>query len=124
MQPSRRHWPLPMRPPRWWMRYLSGHAELADAQTVQTNALAVHTQLVAIQGALVEGQSAGPHLGAISTAATLADDNVAPAESLTADLTALVDPGGSPRLWQLLTAANAALATAVANRGDCRQLPA
>ncbi len=92
-----------------------GHAELADAQAVQANALALHTQLVAIQGALVEGQSPAPHLAAIATAATLADENVAPAESLTADLNALVDPDAVAETFAALTAATDALAAAVAN---------
>ncbi|MFK4486709.1 peroxidase family protein [Bradyrhizobium sp. USDA 336] len=92
-----------------------GHAEFADAQAVQTNALTLHSQLVATRGALVEGQSAAPHFATIAAAATLADENVAPAESLTADLTALVDPDAVAEALAALTAANDALATAVAN---------
>ena len=92
-----------------------GHVEFGDAQAVQTNELALHTQLVAIRGALVEGQAAGPHFAAIAAAATLADENVAPAESLTADLNALVDPDAVAEALAALTAANDALATAVVN---------
>lgn len=91
------------------------HAELADAQAIQANALSLHTQLVTLQGALVEGQSPAAHFAAIFAAATLAHDNVAPAESLTADLNALVDPDAVAAALANLNAANATLATAVAD---------
>ena len=92
-----------------------GHPELADAEAVAANALSVHAQLVVIQSDLgfADGSPAAPFLAAIAAAATLADANVAPAQSLTADLTALVDQSGqvATTLAALITA-NGQLAAA------------
>ena len=91
-----------------------GHVEEVDAATVAADALSLHTQLLAIQldAGFVAGNPSAPFLAAIAAAATLADDNVAPAQSLTDDLTALVGLGDVATTLAALNIANGELAAA------------
>ena len=82
------------------------HPEFANAQAVETNAIALVAAMAAVSIALADSIVDGTDGSDLVAAQSLANANVAPAQSLTVDLTALVDLSG--QVATTLTALNMA----------------